>query len=627
MKLAKKIIYGLFLLFTGLSFSSSDVSAQTNLELAEFYYNEGSYEQARLYLVEIYKRNKTNAVYQMYYQSLLAMDDFEAAENLVKKRLKSMHKNSKSTAYVDLGSLYLNFDMFDLAREAFDNALELLQPGKNQAVRLANAFIKLDELDMAYRTYRKAQDLGTTDFHYQFANLQGMRRDYQGMVESFLELLHKTPTYLRTVQNSLNRNLRLQTEPENGEIVRTELLKAAQKYPDDTIFPEMLVWYFTQEKNFSSAFIHARSIDLRNKGMGLNVMELGNTAAANDDLETAMDCYGYVAAKGIDSPYFYSARNELLQVRFHALTKETPPNFEGLTLLEEDYAASIRDLGVRSETAIMLKNQAHILAFFLDRGDEAMAIMEDVLSITGLNSRVAAACKLELGDVYVFEDLVWDASLLFSQIILDFKDDPLGHEAKYRNARISYYTGDFAWAQTQLNALKASTSKLISNDAINLSLLITDNFNLDTIVEPMEMYARADLLIMQRRYGEAVSTLDTLIEAWPGHALEDEILMLKGDLALNNGDVEGALTYYQEVADLHFDDITGDDAMYKLAVIYDQILNDLVIAEELYEKLIFEFSGSLHVIEARKRYRELKGEEAVDIEDFESSEEESISKP
>ena len=228
MKIAKKIFYGLFLLSIGLSFSSFNVSAQTDLELAEFYYNEGSYEQARLYLVEIYKRNKTNAVYQMYYQSLLAMDDFEAAESLVEKRLKRMHKNSKSTAYVDLGSLYLHFDKTELARESFDKALELLQPGKNQAIRLANAFITLDELDMAYKTYRKAQDLGTTDFHYQFANLQGMRRDYQGMVESFLELLHKTPTYLRTVQNSLSRNLRLQTEPENGEMVRMELLKAVQ---------------------------------------------------------------------------------------------------------------------------------------------------------------------------------------------------------------------------------------------------------------------------------------------------------------------------------------------------------------------------------------------------------------
>ncbi|PCJ81700.1 MAG: hypothetical protein COA49_04105 [Bacteroidetes bacterium] len=601
MKLFRTLIIIAFVTFGGANF----VSAQTDLELAEFYYNEGSYEQARLYLVEIYKKNKTNVVYQMYYQSLLAMDEFSEAEELVKKRLKRTHRNSKSTAYVDLGSLYLHFGRPELAIEAFDEALDLLQPGKSQAIRLANAFIKLDELDMAYETYRKAQSLGTTDFHYQFANLQGMRRDYEGMVDSFLELLHKTPSYLRTVQNSLNRNLRLQTEPENGEIVRVGLLRAVKKYPNDVIFPEMLVWYFTQEKDFASAFVHARSLDLRLKEIGVRLMELGNTAAANDDLETAMKCYGYVASKGESSPYFYTARNELLQVRFHALTKEIPSDLIGLSELEADYASSIRDLGIKPETAIMLKNRAHILAFYLDRGEEAMEIMEETLAIPGLNSRVAAACKLELGDIYVFEDLVWDASLLFSQIILDFKDDPLGHEAKYRNARISYYTGDFTWAQTQLDALKASTSKLISNDAIDLSLLITDNFNLDTIFEPMQMFARADLLIMQRRYDEAVSTLDTLIKAWPGHALEDEILMIKGDIALQKEELDSAISYFQEVVDLHFDDITADDALYNLALIYDSKLGNLEKATELYERIIFEFSGSLHVIEARKRYREL----------------------
>ncbi|MBC8150780.1 MAG: hypothetical protein H8E97_05795, partial [Bacteroidetes bacterium] len=178
--------------------------AQTDLELAEFYYNEGSFEQAKLYLVEIYKRNKTNAVYQMYYKSLLAMEDFEAAESLVKTKIQRTHKNSKANVYVDLGSLYLNFDMTEDARAAFDKALELLQPGRSQAVRLANAFITLDELDLAYATYKKAQGLGTNDFHYEFANLQGMRRDFQGMVESFLELLHTKPNYLSTGQNSLN---------------------------------------------------------------------------------------------------------------------------------------------------------------------------------------------------------------------------------------------------------------------------------------------------------------------------------------------------------------------------------------------------------------------------------------
>ena len=184
----------------------------------------------------------------------------------------------------------------------------------------------------------------------------------------------------------------------------------------------------------------------------------------------------------------------------------------------------------------------------------------------------------------------------------------MGHEAKYRNARICYYTGDFAWAQTQLNALKASTSKLISNDAIDLSLLITDNFNLDTIFEPMEIYARADLLIMQRRFDDARLTLDTLIENYPGHSLEDEILIVLGDLEMKEGDIDGAIEYYTEVVDLHFDDITGDDALYNLATIYDEILKDFGKAEELYSRLLFEFSGSLYTVEARKRFRELTGE-------------------
>ena len=176
---------------------------------------------------------------------------------------------------------------------------------------------------------------------------------------------------------------------------------------------------------------------------------------------------------------------------------------------------------------------------------------------------------------------------------------------RFRNARISYYKGDFAWAQTQLDALKASTSKLISNDAIDLSLLITDNYNLDTITTPMEMYARADLLMIQRRFKEAVMTLDSITADYPGHALEDEILMVKGDIAIESGDIDGAIKLYEEIVDLHFDDITGDDALYKLALIYDEQLGDLQKAEELYSKLLFEFSGSLYTVQARKRYREL----------------------
>ena len=585
------------------------LSAQTDLELAEYYYNEGSYPQAKLYLEPLWKNNKTNAVYEMYYATLLALDDFDAAEKLVKERLKRRNKTSRATALVDLGSLYVHFGRREQALEAFEEALAEMQPGRSAAVSLANAFIKLDELDMALATYRRAEELGTRGFEYELANLQGMRGDFAGMIDAYMDLLETKPNYLRTVQNSLNRNLRLTTTDDNHELVRVSLLRAIQAHPDNTIFPELLVWHFNQIRDFASALVHAKALDLRLQERGERLMELGTTAQANGDAATALACFRHVAAKGPDNPYFFTARNDMLQVQYHALTKAVPADLEAMAALSEDYRASLRDLGVRSETAMMVRDHAALLAFYLQQADEAMTSLEQLLTLEGLNDRVAAACKLTLGDIYAFEGLIWDASLLFSQIVLDFGDDPLGHEAKFRNARVSYYGGDFGWAQSQLNALKASTSKLISNDAIELSLLISDNFNLDTLTEPMEMYARADLLRMQRKFGLARQTLDSLATKHPGHALGDEILMMSADMFVQQGQLDTALVLYNDIVSLHFDDITADDALFKLADLTHNTLGNLEEAQALYEKLLFDFPGSLHAVEARKRYRALRGDE------------------
>ena len=603
-----RIVFALLLAGMGL-FAQDQAHAQTDLELAEFYFNEGSYPQARLYLETIWKKNKTNAVYKMYYGTLLALDDFVEAEKLVKTRLKRRHKNSKSTALVDLGSLYLQFDKQEQAMEAFVEALELMQPGRSAAVSLANAFIKLDELDMALATYERAEKLGTTGFDYELANLQGMRGDFVGMLDAYMSLLNTRPNYLRTVQNSMNRNLRLTTTEDNRELVRVALLRAIQAYPDKTVFPELLVWHFNQIQDFASSFVHAKSLDLRLAEQGTRLMELGHPAQANGDADTALRCYGYVAGKGPDNPYFFTARNELLQVRFNELMQEVPADLEAMASLAQEYASSLTDLGVRSETAMMVKDRAHLLAFYLTRGEEAIADLEGLLAQNDLNERVAAACKLTLGDIYVFEGLIWDASLLFSQVVLDFKNEALGHEAKFRNARVSYFGGDFNWAQNQLNALKASTSKLISNDAIELSLLITDNFNLDTLTEPMEMFARADLLRMQRQFDDARATLDSLEEAHPGHPLEDESMMMSADMFLEQGRLDTAMSIYREVVDLHFDDITGDDALFHLADLTHRTLLDPETAQGLYEQLLFDFPGSLYAVEARKRFRELRGDQ------------------
>jgi tetratricopeptide (TPR) repeat protein len=144
---------------------------------------------------------------------------------------------------------------------------------------------------------------------------------------------------------------------------------------------------------------------------------------------------------------------------------------------------------------------------------------------------------------------------------------------------------------------------------MELSLLITDNLNLDTILEPMLMYARADLLAIQRNYTAAELCLDSILTEYPGHSLKDEILMLQGRMAESRYDYEEAIGYYKQVVENHYFDISADNALYKMAELYEQKLEQPSEAADLYKQLMVDFPGSLYVVESRKRFRNIRGDE------------------
>lgn len=583
--------------------------AQTDVELAEYYYNNGEYEQAKLYYEKIYKSNKTNKVYTNYLNTLVALGAFDEAEKVVKKKLKSRGNNAN--AYVDLGELYKKFGKEEQAQEQFEEALKELIAGRSHAIRLANAYIKLSEFDYAVRTYDKARRIATDgyEFHYEMANLQGMMGNHEAMTESFLDLLMTSPNYIQTVQNSFNRNLNITENLENADMLRGKLLKRVQRYPDVTIYNELLVWLFLQKKDFASALVQARALDLRLNENGFRLVDLAQLAMSNQDYATARQAYSHVIAKGDIHEYYTTARMELLQVMLEEVTAK--PGYEKLDMqeLESTYEITLSELGKTASTAMMMKELAHVKGFYLGKNDEAIGLLQEAIEIPGLYSRIEAVLKLELGDLLLLGGDIWESSLLYSQVELDFKEDIMGHEAKFRNAKIAYYTGDFEWAQAQLDVLKASTSKLISNDAIDLSLLITDNYNMDTTVVPMLMYAQADLLAYQNQTDLALMKVDSIITEWPGHALTDDILMLKSEIFMEKAEYDTAVVFLNEIMDLHFHDILADDALFKLAEINHYIYEDLVTAQAMYERILVEYPGSLYVVEARKRFRALRGDE------------------
>jgi len=247
-------------------------------------------------------------------------------------------------------------------------------------------------------------------------------------------------------------------------------------------------------------------------------------------------------------------------------------------------------------------------AYYINDVDKAIGLLKELVGYPQLNARRLAEAKLMLGDLYLIQGEHWESTLLYSQVDKTFKDDQLGNEARFRNARLSYYSGDFTWAQAQFDVLKASTSNLISNDALDLSIFITDNLGLDTTALPLQGYAEADLLIFQNRFEEAFIRLDKLQQDFPAHSLEDDIAYLRAQVFMKQRRYEDAARQYTTIIGQHADGIRADNALFALAEINEKHLKNKEKAKELYEKLFIEYSGSTFAVEARKRYRILRGD-------------------
>jgi len=256
-----------------------------------------------------------------------------------------------------------------------------------------------------------------------------------------------------------------------------------------------------------------------------------------------------------------------------------------------------------------MQKLAKLKAFYLNDPDGAINLLEELIRLTNNNKALQAECKLELADIMLFTGEPWEATLLYSQVDKAFKNEPIGHEARFRNARLSFYIGEFGWAKAQLDVLKAATSKLIANDAMEMSLLISDNIEEDSSTVALGTYARADLLWFQNKPEAALAVLDSLLAAFPGHSITDDALMKKAEISLKLGKFSEAEALFQEVDTHYSEGILGDDALFSLAQLYENQLNDSAKAMAAYQELLVKYPGSLFTVEARKRFRTLRGDQ------------------
>jgi TolA-binding protein len=445
-----------------------------------------------------------------------------------------------------------------------------------------------------------------TMFANSIAELYRRKGDTKKMTASLLNGLDGNPENLGYCQMIFQRFF--ETD-EDYSYLKEQLYNKLQDKPDNAPTIELLAWVFLQKKDYKNAFRQLKALDRMQADEGSRIFEVAKNAENDKDYDAAIEGYNYIATeKGVNSLYNLESKRNMLNCKRKKLTDGYNYSKEELTAIEAEYETLLGSIGRHAGTASIMMELADMQAFYLNNLPKAVETLAEVIKTPNVQPQMLARAKISLGDFYLMQGENWEATLLYSQVDKAFKDDVLGHEARYRNAKLAYFKGDFDWAKAQFSVLKASTSKLISNDAIDMDVFIMDNSGLDSNYNAMLLYAEAELLVFQNRFNEAFLKMDSITQQYPKHALEDDLYYLKAKIYVKKKDFKAALTAYNYVVANYSDGIRADNSLFDMATLYENALNDKEKAKELYYKLFTEYDNSTLAVESRKKYRILRGD-------------------
>lgn len=603
----------LLLLFVQGKLSAQDttvVQLSPDEQLAVQYYQAGEYDKAVVYYEKLYNKNPIQLYYNYYLNCLLFTKNYKKAEKTVKKQQAKAEWDLRYK--IDMGRVYRAEGEEEKAKKEFKAAVDGITAftSAKHVIEVSDAFLAINETGYAIDALKQGRKMlkGSYNFNIELAEVYSMKKDYTMMVTEYLDLLEVSEAYIKQVQDLLQAQMDADPDNKISPVLRMELIRRSQKYPDKTIWNEMLMWYYMQEENFAMALIQAKAVDKRNNLEGWRIMDLAETARANRQYGVATDAYDYVISLGSDKDNYNRARIEKVNTRYEQVTSTADYTQADLISVESEMQATLDELGKGPSTITLMKTMAHLQAFYLHKTKEAIVLLEEAIAMVGVTPQKNAECKLELGDVLLLDGQVWEASLRYSQVEKAFKMDPIGQEAKLRNAKVAFYIGDFHWAQVQLSILKEAPSRLIANDAMYLSMVITDNLALDSNPAPLILFAQADLMLFQNKFDESSRYLDSLDKEYPTHSLSDDILYMRYRIAFKQQNYAKAAGFLEKLIADYGQDILGDDATFRLAQLYDYYLNDAEKAKKYYLDVITNYPGSLFRVDAQKRYRILRGD-------------------
>ena len=585
---------------------SAQTSRQVDEQLAYKFLNDKEYDKAADLYQQLYIDYRYYYYFSQYVECLIFLEKFDDAEKDLRSFIKNDNTTNKWRSSVILAYVLFRNNEKDKSDKILKKLINELPEDKNIFIQIANVMNAKDFNEFAIMLYDRGAGISSMNckFYMEKAQAYLSMTDFEKATENYLLHLEEDPSDYDVVKSRMSYMLRYNIEDSTIDDIRFALLKKAQENRDNEVFAELLVWFALQMKDYDIALDQEIALDRRLGDREFDIIYLAKIARDNEQYDIAIKAYDYLVKKSQEGAYYEEAVVGMIQVQYQKMNMLKSDNaMESYSNLEKRIEKECLELGVSDKTIPILIIRADILAFRLNEMEKAIEILNNALQLN-LSKLNKAKLKMELADIYLFKEEVWEATLLYSQVDKSMKEEPIGHEARFKNAQLRYYIGEFDWALAVLNILKSATSKLIANDAMSLSLTITDNLEYDTVA--LRRLAKADFYIYQKRYDIANKMLDSVNVYNPNEVSMPYLLMRKAHIAMENNDYVMADSLYKRVYQGYADSYMADDALMKDAILLERFLNDKEGAMECYAKLLDEYSASVYVAQARNAYRRIR---------------------
>ena len=575
---------------------------QIDEQLASQYFREQDYEKACDLYEKLYGKTNQLGHFQQYIECLIYLKDYDKAERELKSYEKRHPTFTKATT--DLIYVYTLQGKTDKAKKQYNELLKDLPAHAPTIRNMSYGFQSRGLNDMALAVLEKGNTLfqGKETFYLDQAYIHQSSANYQEAFKFYFLELEAHPGQYNNIRNRLQTMLYYDVNHSISDELRMALLKQTQEKPDNLELAQLLVWFALQQEDYDIALAQSQSIDRKTHDQDAQINNLSATCLNNRQYDIAKEGYSYILEKGSSSPFYGQALTGVINADYLKLKDANSTDtkaYEKLSKRIDEAYAEINTNDLAKLTVI----QADIMTYQLDKSEEAIALLTQTIETVG-GKQDKAELKLKLADIYLYKDEVWEATLLYSQVDKSLKEEPLGHEARFKNAQLRYFIGEYEWAESQLKVLKAATSKLIANDAMTLSLVIKDNLEVDTTGTELNRLARADYRIYQQHEAEAVNLLDDII-ATGNEVSKPHALFRKGEIMEKRKAYADAEQLFLQIVEQYPDSYMADAALMHAAMLEQNELKDKESAKQHYEKLIDEYPTSIYTAQAKKNYRKL----------------------